>query len=377
MPTGSAQLLPLDRDVALLQDLIRCRPVYGSEGLYRAQELLHDYLDGELDTFYAKEIKQLHGYVDVTAFGPLYHHYEEVPKRNLIKIVDSDKPGPTLLLNGHIDVDLIPETPEWDYPDGEIIQGRLFGRGSTDMLGGLLSLALITKQMERLDGWCGKVIFMAVTDEEIGGNGTLRALDLLKGRDLLSDAECLIAEPSNGYCCLSSLGFAHMKKQFCRPSLHMGMATKSNNAIWDLNSFLNGLEEQLPNDIICNIGILSGGEDAAIPLSEISIEGTLFFPEHYPREELAERLGVTLSDFGFEGAAFHNSNLHKLLSASIPSNTFPSPCDARLFKPYGIPTVIYGPGSLKQAHALNESLCLDEWRHYTEHLATTIYDYMQ
>ena len=39
----------------------------------------------------------------------------------------------------------------------------------------------------------------------------------------------------------------------------------------------------------------------------------------------------------------------------------------------GIPTVIYGPGDLKEAHAVNESLDLDELVRYTQVVAQFIY----
>lgn len=52
-----------------------------------------------------------------------------------------------------------------------------------------------------------------------------------------------------------------------------------------------------------------------------------------------------------DGAKFEPNGLFNELYFN---NLFPSPCDARLYKYFNIPTVICGPGSLEQAHSLNE-----------------------
>ena len=398
MLTGYPALLSkfnLLEETKLLQRLVKCCPVYASSGLNLAQQLLQDYLKKSenisvnKDTFYANEIKHLPSYVDVTSFGPIYKNYESVEKRNIIAILDSGLPGRTLILNGHIDVDLAAPS----LHQGEIIGNTLYGRGSADMLGGLTALAAILKYFSGLKSWRGKLILTAVTDEEIGGNGTLRALEFLKKQELIcEDSECLIAEPSNNMCSLSSMGFLHFKLTFNRVSSHMGVATRQNNSIWDVNEFLNNVDIIFSraglNDIIYNFGIINGGSDAAIPLEKIILEGTVFFPPSISSKELESKIinsllqyqhniNVSFSDFRFEGASFKPTALHSLLKEKIPSGQFPSPCDARLFKEYAIPTIIYGPGELKNAHSPNECLCLSDWRSYIYNLLQIIFEHMQ
>lgn len=383
----------------LLQQLVHCYPVYASEGLSKAQKLLKAFLEKSRsisifqDVFYAQDISHLASYIDVTAFGPIYQHYVSVEKSNLVAILDSGLPGKTLILNGHIDVDFIDPDVSALYPAGEILDDSLYGRGSADMLGGLTALAAIFKYFSLLKNWKGRLIFTAVTDEEIGGNGTLRALEFLKARALLPPGtECLIAEPSNGICCLSSMGFLHIQLIFQRTSSHMGAASKDNNAIWDLNRFLNDIESifstLLSDDLIYSFGIVHGGTDAAIPLGKILLEGTIFFPpslsakavEIKVKESIFQyrpEIKVKISDFRFEGANFEQSTFHSLLSRSTSTGIFPSPCDARLFKSYGIPTVIYGPGRLREAHSPHEFLCLKDWRTYISDLSQMVIEYMQ
>ncbi len=85
--------------------------------------------------------------------------------------------GRSLILNGHIDV--VPAGPRalWTYhPYGaEIVEGRIYGRGTADMKGGVAAMIIAVQAIEqagiRLQG---DVIVESVVNEELGGyNGTL------------------------------------------------------------------------------------------------------------------------------------------------------------------------------------------------------------
>lgn len=85
--------------------------------------------------------------------------------------------GRSMILNGHIDV--VPAGPResWTYdPYGaEIVEDRIYGRGSVDMKGGIAAMIYAVRAVEhagiRLQG---DVIIESVVNEELGGyNGTL------------------------------------------------------------------------------------------------------------------------------------------------------------------------------------------------------------
>ena len=87
--------------------------------------------------------------------------------------------GPSLLLNGHVDVvpaeqpDLWTSSPFEPRRDGD----RLFGRGAGDMKGGfamaMLAVDALTAADPRAIG--GSLLFASVIEEECTGNGTLAA----------------------------------------------------------------------------------------------------------------------------------------------------------------------------------------------------------
>src|SRR5699024_7446170 len=76
---------------------------------------------------------------------------------------------------------------------GKIIDGKLYGRGATDMKGGNIALMIVLDAIQSLNiKLKGDVIFQSVVEEESGGAGTLDAI--LKGYK--ADA-AIIPEPTN------------------------------------------------------------------------------------------------------------------------------------------------------------------------------------
>jgi len=97
-------------------------------------------------------------------------------RRNLIARISGAGRGGSLLLTGHVDT-VPPGDAAWKYGpfSGEIRGGRLYGRGSVDMKGGLAAhfaaAAAIRKAGVRL---AGDLLCESVVDEEwAGGGGTL------------------------------------------------------------------------------------------------------------------------------------------------------------------------------------------------------------
>ena len=111
----------------------------------------------------------------------------------------ADKPGSeqrSLILCGHIDVVPVGERGTWSFdPFGaELRDGRLYGRGSIDMKGGVAACIAAARAIRRcgvaLDG---RLSIHSVVDEEAGGFG---AMDAVRRGHLA--AAVLVAEPTWG-----------------------------------------------------------------------------------------------------------------------------------------------------------------------------------
>ncbi|MDB2282301.1 M20 family metallopeptidase [Halorubrum ezzemoulense] len=114
-------------------------------------------------------------------------------KPNLLVRVDgaSDR---TLLYNGHLDT--VPfDADAWTRdPLGERADGRVYGRGATDMKGAVASLLFALRAVVATDAEPPvDLLFAFVSDEEVGGDAGLPAL--LDARALDANA-CVIGEPT-------------------------------------------------------------------------------------------------------------------------------------------------------------------------------------
>ncbi len=104
--------------------------------------------------------------VDVTT------HTAKEPIRNLVANVRAKKPGRRLVLNGHLDTYPVGDIDSWsDDPfSASVRDGRLYGRGSSDMKGGVACLVHVFRTLAGMrDAWAGELCLTLAGDEESMG----------------------------------------------------------------------------------------------------------------------------------------------------------------------------------------------------------------
>jgi succinyl-diaminopimelate desuccinylase len=126
-------------------------------------------------------------------------------RENLMVDLDSGRPGPTLLLEGHTDVVSEGDRGRWsvDPFGGELREGRIYGRGACDMKAGLAVNLIAARALLRQGGWRGRLRLCFVCDEEgmmIGIKDFIR-----RGHADGVDA-ALVSEPEENQLCLSMKG---------------------------------------------------------------------------------------------------------------------------------------------------------------------------
>lgn len=114
--------------------------------------------------------------------GAVVTRYESAPGIvNLVARISSGRAGRTLVFNGHLDTFPLGEDLGWTVPplSGAIRDGRLYGRGVSDMKAGIVaSIAAATAIANCEAGWCGDVVLTLAGDEEsMGKLGTQWLLD--------------------------------------------------------------------------------------------------------------------------------------------------------------------------------------------------------
>lgn len=105
----------------------------------------------------------------------------EPPVVNLVARLSGGLPGRRLILNGHLDTYPIGARESWsdDPLSGAIRDGRLYGRGSADMKGGIAALVLVMQLFaEHLRPFPGELVLALAGDEEsMGELGTQHLID--------------------------------------------------------------------------------------------------------------------------------------------------------------------------------------------------------
>ncbi len=162
--------------VALAQDLIRCASVTPEDA--GAMAVLTNALEGMGFTCHA---------VDSATGGP--------PIKNLYARLGGR--GPNFCFAGHTDVVPVGGTWTVDPFGGQVIDGRLFGRGAADMKGAIACfVAAVSRFLE--SGPAKGSISLLITGDEEGPavDGTVKVLEWLQARGETLDL-CLVGEPTN------------------------------------------------------------------------------------------------------------------------------------------------------------------------------------
>ena len=105
--------------------------------------------------------------------------------------------GPTLAWNGHLDTVPAGSLDTWSVDPfaGEVVDGRLIGRGACDMKGPIAAALAAASAVVRAGiELAGSLTFHLVADEELAGtHGT----QVLRDRGLLTQGAAIVGEPSD------------------------------------------------------------------------------------------------------------------------------------------------------------------------------------
>jgi acetylornithine deacetylase len=126
----------------------------------------------------------------------------ELGRVNAIGVLEGSGGGPTLMLNGHTDTVGI-DYMEIDPLEPVVKEGRMYGRGTDDMKGGLAAILSAAKAVvDSGEELKGDLVVAAVCDEEYASIGTERVVEQVK-----ADA-AIVGEPTEFQILIAHKGFA-------------------------------------------------------------------------------------------------------------------------------------------------------------------------
>lgn len=338
----------------------------------------------------------------------------EVPREELFVVagtLDTGRPGPHRMLQGHVDVVPPGEAGTWTSPAFEPREedGLMYGRGACDMKGGVVAmLEAVRLALESDTGPTGRVTVVTVPSEEDGGAGALAAIRAGHTADM-----AVITEPTRLDVVVAHAGAITFTLRVPGKAAHASMREEGVSALDKLFVLSQALAEDervrnesethplmraigLPYPTI--IGQVEGGNWPSTVMDRVEAYGRYGVRLGQDCDGAAADLSAAVTaaweadewlsgfpvDLEVWGGRFDSSSVdadHELprsLSAAQQTSTgrlpaltgVPYGADMRLLINQGdTPTVMYGPGDVRIAHAADEFVPLDEVATCAETLA--------
>jgi succinyl-diaminopimelate desuccinylase len=169
--------------------------------------------------------------------------HEAAPGRpNVVAVVDGGGDGPTLLLEGHTDVVTEGALDAWtvDPFGGEIRDGRLYGRGSADMKGGVAAMLYAARAVQLAGTFPGRIMVAALVDEEGLMLGAHHFVDsgLTDGVDA-----AIVCEPEAGEICPVAKGALRLRVDLHGRMAHGAMPHHGRNPVAAAGRLIGALGE--------------------------------------------------------------------------------------------------------------------------------------
>ncbi|GAB2659272.1 M20 family metallopeptidase [Kribbella swartbergensis] len=317
------------------------------------------------------------------------------PGRDNVRITLAGGNGPGLLVLGHTDV--VPVGDGWttDPFGGLVKDGRIYGRGASDMKGGLAA-ALVALAALRGAGLSGPVELAAVVDEEETGKGIRAYVDEVRRTDGTAFLGCITAEPTDLQTIIAARGDSYLRVAIHGRACHAGNPDDGANAIYGAAAVIGEIERlhaelaAVPHPLLgpatWSVGQINGGTGGSIvPADCVIVADRRLLPGESPAavlDDLRVRVAaLRLEDRGLsaeldmpmEMPAFEtpaDADLVRVVEAArvdaggpeLPLAGWTAACDGGyVARDLGLPVVVLGPGSVTtQAHRADESVPIAE-----------------
>ncbi|MGM0420704.1 MAG: M20 family metallopeptidase [Bacillota bacterium] len=311
-------------------------------------------------------------------------------RSNVIAWVKGDRPGKTLMLNGHIDT--VPPYAMENPFQPQIKNGEIYGRGSCDMKGPVaaMMLALALLQRGKIE-FAGEVVFTGVINEELKSEG---AEEIIR-QEIQADG-AIVGEPTNLTIAAGHRGLEWLRIIIQGKAAHGGSPEQGINAISKAADFIKEVENTLfprfkerthplVGSPVLNFGVIQGGDQPSSVAGSCTIE---LDRRWTPNETLAqvfqdiddvitilqkrdpdfqaevERIDTNMATMDHKPALIELDDplVEKLaqitttvLGEKAPITSLGGWTDASLLSNFGdIPSLNFGPGRMDRAHGLEE-----------------------
>ncbi len=344
--------------------------------------------EGELAAAVAARMRAMGLSVETDAFG------------SVLGLRKGARSGPTLILDAHLDTVPVTHASAWLHePFGaEMDQGRLWGRGAADTKGSLAAMLCAVAALEDFPGTL--IVSASVCEEDMTTAALAHVLDHHPA-DLV-----LVGEPTSLCLGTAQKGRAGLRVEATGRSAHSSRPELGDNAIYKMMTAISRLRAlPLPVDPelgqgICELieidsepkpspGIVPHLCTARLALRLLPGETAQSVLERTRRAldglegvsvrllETSQRchtgLAIAMSEF-VPAWKNRDMSLQRRLLEALGTAAFAAPytTNASAAAARDIPTFLLGPGSIEQAHTVDEWVALDQLTAAQEAYATVI-----
>ena len=308
-------------------------------------------------------------------------------RANITTQIKSSGEKKSLLFVCHLDV-VAPGQANWKYPpfSGVEIDGKIHGRGSTDMKGGTAAaVTAICEIVDRSVKLKGDIIFAATAGEEIDSCGVRRFVKNFDGRTELCGV--IVPEPTDCEVVTAHRGMLWLEVTTRGKSAHGSAPQLGVNAIASMKAVLDELENyevrfqphQLLGEPSMSVNTIEGGTALNVVPDKCSMGIDIrTVPSQSHREiiddlqQIVEKLKAEDSQFEGEvsvlrevgaletdsGCAFVGDFCTAVGRGRTRAVGFTT--DGPYFAPFGAPVVIFGPGKPELCHKPDEYIDISD-----------------
>ncbi len=336
-------------------------------------------------------------------------------RANVIVTVRGSGNRPALLFNGHTDV--VPPGDGWTHDPfgGEVSNGKIYGRGSADMKGGVTAMLAAMRavaQTVRREGEApaepiaartepiaarrephpplqGDLVFLGTAGEEVDHVG---AYHFLQHATAAKVGAVVISEPTNMDLVIAHRGAMWVKLTTHGKSAHGSTPHRGVNAIVHMAHALQRLARHrftfTPHPLLVpptlNVGVIRGGTKENVVADRCEVELDIrIVPSQTPQSVLDELHGLLspvqkeIPDFRYDlqllqaQPAVETPPEHPLIQtaqriaralgkADVTPHSAPYYTDGSVLQPHlKVPVLICGPGDSAQAHVPDEHVSVE------------------
>lgn len=314
---------------------------------------------------------------------------------NVIAKISGNGTGKSLMLNGHIDT-----IPPYDMLNALVpkeLDGKIYGRGSVDMLGAVASMVYTLVYIKRASlKMSGDILFTGVVGEENGSPGTWHLIN----SGITADYG-IVGEPTMMEVAVAHKGIEWLDVHFKGKSTHGSVPEKGINAIHHASQFIHTVMNELIPTLnnrkhstlgrsTINIGQMSGGTRPTVVPEHCVVSLDRRWIPGESGKGVIEELNQILEKLKLNDSQVDAFIEQRSSTSQAPHDAFENSCesymvqsllnsyktitgtkteaigvnfwtDAAMLHNYGnVECVVCGPGNVVQAHSSEEYIDIEQ-----------------